>query len=144
MHSRRPQGAHPNQDHWISIRLERLKFAGHKCEACNLGNDEGVSLECHHRHYETFGDESLTDVLILCRECHEEITSLIMRRRERYLKRYRSQKRHVKRQECDRIMTSGHAAKPKSIETQKADRVVTATLSARPKPIKKMEIDRIM
>ena len=39
-------------------------------------------MDLHHRHYNTFGAEALHDVVMLCRSCHEAITSRI--RDERY------------------------------------------------------------
>jgi hypothetical protein len=59
---------------WERVRAARMEFAGHRCEWRNLiaGRCRVVApLQCHHRHYRTFGRERLKDVIILCHEHHE-------------------------------------------------------------------------
>jgi 5-methylcytosine-specific restriction endonuclease McrA len=62
--------SHPNPKHWGKIRAKRLKQAKNRCELCNA---PGI-LHCHHRTYERFGKEKVTDVLILCGSCHGKVT----------------------------------------------------------------------
>jgi hypothetical protein len=38
-------------------------------------------MELHHRHYDTWGNEGLEDVVLLCVSCHDAITSTIRSRR---------------------------------------------------------------
>lgn len=51
---------------WAYRREERLRFAGHRCELCNVDG----RLEVHHRTYERLGSEMLTDLIVLCEVCH--------------------------------------------------------------------------
>ncbi|MEM9214040.1 MAG: HNH endonuclease signature motif containing protein [Cyanobacteria bacterium P01_F01_bin.150] len=53
-------------DHWQSIRQVALKRAGYACQVCN---SKGI-LDVHHRTYERRGDEALSDLTVLCRQCH--------------------------------------------------------------------------
>ena len=86
----RPKGRHPNEEHWLNIRSKRLEIANQRCETCNLTSEEsGVNLECHHRHYKTWGEETVDDVRILCEDCHDAITAVWMKRRDLYLNRYK-------------------------------------------------------
>jgi hypothetical protein len=45
--------------------------AGHRCQVCNAGRDDGVKLEAHHRTYARLGHEKPEDITVLCNECHE-------------------------------------------------------------------------
>ena len=83
--TKRPSSAHPNPSHWMSLREEALKQANHECRCCPASSEQGYGLELHHRHYDTFGAETLDDVIVLCRQCHEAITSRL--RAERPAKR---------------------------------------------------------
>ena len=80
----RPRGSHPNPAHWQSIRLQALERDGHQCRCCpakqgNICPVTGpVKLEVHHRHYNTWGKESLDDVTVLCKECHRGVTDRFM------------------------------------------------------------------
>jgi 5-methylcytosine-specific restriction endonuclease McrA len=71
--------AYINSDAWRSspARLEALRRDGYRCRGCNATDD----LEVHHRTYEHFGHEHPEDLTVLCRECHEAITTVIRRRR---------------------------------------------------------------
>ena len=78
----RPSARHPNESHWQMLQVERRKIqvdAKGKvhCGSCWVieGNQYGFDL--HHRHYNRFGAEELEDVVLLCRPCHEAITSRI-------------------------------------------------------------------
>jgi 5-methylcytosine-specific restriction endonuclease McrA len=62
------------------LRTAALAAAGYRCERCGC---EGL-LELHHKHYATLGAESLADVQMLCRACHQSETE-----RQRALRRAR-------------------------------------------------------
>ncbi len=62
-----------NSEAWRGVRSARLEFASHRCEWSTLGVRRcGATkdLEIHHRHYRTFGAESLHDVIALCHPHH--------------------------------------------------------------------------
>ena len=72
----RPAQNHPNPAHWQALREDRIAAQGGSCGVCWR---PGADL--HHRHYDTWGEEKAEDVVFLCRECHEAITTVIRRRR---------------------------------------------------------------
>jgi hypothetical protein len=51
---------------WRARRNRVLFWAGKKCELCY---ERGL-LQVHHRTYERYGQELLTDLIALCRPCH--------------------------------------------------------------------------
>ena len=55
-------------EHWQEVRRGALKRAKHKCQLCNKSSN----LHVHHRTYENRGCEDISDVIVLCRECHEK------------------------------------------------------------------------
>lgn len=73
---------------WGRKRKERLFIDKHRCRTCGLSHEEGTSLEVHHVSYENFGDEPMSDLITLCRQCHEAITNVI--RHRRYTKNVKS------------------------------------------------------
>jgi len=76
----RPAFNHPNPQHWQQLREQVKQIQNNECGVCwRSGQD--YRLELHHRHYDTFGNESLSDVVMLCSSCHEAITSVIRARR---------------------------------------------------------------
>ncbi len=52
---------------WQSKRQEALSRAGHKCQLCGSTG----RLDTHHNTYERFRNEAPTDLVVLCRSCHE-------------------------------------------------------------------------
>ena len=70
MHSRE-YTEHLASPAWRRIRESALARAGGRCERCGkpFGSHD---LEVHHRHYDTLGRESLSDVVVLCRPCHRK------------------------------------------------------------------------
>ena len=59
-------------DDWQHVRKIKLQFADHLCEQCRRPASPGNPLDVHHLTYDRFGgDELLTDLQVLCRECHE-------------------------------------------------------------------------
>jgi 5-methylcytosine-specific restriction endonuclease McrA len=55
-------------DHWQEKRKQVLREAGYKCQLCNSKE----ILDVHHRTYERIGIEWLSDLIALCRTCHEK------------------------------------------------------------------------
>ena len=53
--------------HWQAMRPRALKRAGHKCQVCAAV----TSLDVHHNDYSRLGGELMTDLVVLCRRCHE-------------------------------------------------------------------------
>ncbi|MBA1335853.1 MAG: hypothetical protein HPY66_1671 [Firmicutes bacterium] len=53
-------------DHWKEFRQAALDHYGRKCSYCG----RKTSLNVHHLTYERLGCEELSDVTILCKECH--------------------------------------------------------------------------
>lgn len=51
---------------WRAIRLASLIRAGRKCALCG----EKHRLEVHHNTYVRLGREKLSDLVVLCRQCH--------------------------------------------------------------------------
>ena len=54
-------------EHWQTMRRLALGFAQHKCQICNNDNN----LNVHHRTYERQGNERLSDLTVLCEDCHK-------------------------------------------------------------------------
>ena len=57
--------------HWRKIRGKKLETAGQTCEECGA-NSFDVILDIHHLTYERIGRERLSDLKVLCRDCHEK------------------------------------------------------------------------
>lgn len=55
--------------HWREVREAALERARYRCQLCGRAND---TLEVHHNTYERRGAELPSDVLTLCRRCHED------------------------------------------------------------------------
>ena len=66
----RPDKKHPNPKHWKDVREEALLRDKNRCVSCN----QKENLEVHHRTYERFGNEKLSDVYVLCKTCHKLFT----------------------------------------------------------------------
>jgi hypothetical protein len=62
-------------------RLGELAAALFRCRICNDLAFAGQPLEVHHRTYERFTCELVTDLTTLCGECHRGVTSLLRGRR---------------------------------------------------------------
>jgi hypothetical protein len=66
---------------WACKRAARLEIDGHRCQTC-LHDGTLWRLEVHHKTYERFEDEDVErDLITLCCQCHEAITSVIRSRR---------------------------------------------------------------
>lgn len=64
--------AYLNSPQWKTIKRQRLAIDQYTCQSCN---QSGLSLEVHHIHYRTFKSESLSDLISVCRNCHQAIHS---------------------------------------------------------------------
>jgi len=53
-------------------RAKAIAFHGTVCREC--GNETHGVLDVHHLTYERLGNESMADLAIVCRPCHEKIT----------------------------------------------------------------------
>lgn len=60
-------------EHWQEFRRVALKHHGKKCKVCGSKR----FLHVHHLSYDNLGNESVDDVEILCRYCHEEYHGII-------------------------------------------------------------------
>lgn len=67
---------------WADIRHAKLMQAGYVCERCGLSN-YSVDLEVHHLTYARLGRERMTDLQVLCPDCHVGAdTERVVQRRE--------------------------------------------------------------
>jgi 5-methylcytosine-specific restriction endonuclease McrA len=55
-----------NSAKWGEIRKLALKVANHRCAECGTGN----RLHVHHLTYARLGNERITDLQVLCKDCH--------------------------------------------------------------------------
>jgi 5-methylcytosine-specific restriction endonuclease McrA len=63
------------------VRLRELEAAGLQCRLCPNSTETGHVIECHHRTYVRLGREIDGDLIALCRECHNGVTSMLRARR---------------------------------------------------------------
>lgn len=66
-------------EHWQSIRLSKMASARGRCYRClktNSGND------VHHLCYRNIYDVQLSDLVVLCRECHTKFHEVLSKHRE--------------------------------------------------------------
>lgn len=55
-------------DHWKELRKVALKRASYKCQVCAGRNK---ILNVHHNTYDNLWHEHMTDLCVLCEDCHE-------------------------------------------------------------------------
>ena len=55
---------------WNTLRKSILKRDNYTCQACTT---TGVPLEVHHISYQNFMEEKDTDLISLCRDCHQGV-----------------------------------------------------------------------
>lgn len=55
---------------WRQLRQQALEAAGHRCQKCGISK-WSATLEVHHLTYDRFGQERLTDLVVLCESCHQ-------------------------------------------------------------------------
>lgn len=58
---------------WKVKRNRALIQAGNRCQVCA----STYRLEVHHRTYERLGDELLSDLVVLCRSCHQHYHGIL-------------------------------------------------------------------
>lgn len=61
-------GEYLNSPHWHLVRAAAIVKADYRCQLCNSPDN----LQVHHRTYERRGKEKLSDVTVLCRDCHRK------------------------------------------------------------------------
>ena len=61
-------------DFWQSVRVLAGEFWSRKCALCGSGDQ----LDVHHRWYPDRGTELISDVILLCHECHEKFHDVII------------------------------------------------------------------
>lgn len=54
--------------HWKAFRTWALASRGEHCEDCGRKD----TIEVHHKHYGNLWHERLTDVVVLCSNCHRK------------------------------------------------------------------------
>lgn len=64
-----PYNEYRKTKHWRSLRAAVRSRAGGACEACGAQG----STDTHHRSYERLGEERLSDLVALCRDCHRDV-----------------------------------------------------------------------
>jgi 5-methylcytosine-specific restriction endonuclease McrA len=62
-----PYGAYLDTDHWQAVRARALRRAGRHCQVCG----QRGRLDVHHNTYTRRGCERPSDVVALCRSCHD-------------------------------------------------------------------------
>jgi 5-methylcytosine-specific restriction endonuclease McrA len=55
--------------HWRTMRRLALEASEQRCILCDSPDD----LDVHHRTYDRKAAERMTDVVVLCRSCHERV-----------------------------------------------------------------------
>ena len=60
-------GSYLRSAEWAARRSWKIAEADGRCQVC----DSAIGLEVHHRTYERLGDERQSDLVVLCRQCHE-------------------------------------------------------------------------
>jgi 5-methylcytosine-specific restriction endonuclease McrA len=58
---------HISSPDWMLLKNQILAQRGNRCERCGQSR---ISLELHHLHYRSLGNEQPEDVELLCQECH--------------------------------------------------------------------------
>ena len=67
---RQEKQVYMRSDTWNKLRKSVLKRDNYSCQGCNI---EDVSLEVHHITYKRLYKERKSDLVSLCRNCHQEI-----------------------------------------------------------------------
>ena len=58
-------------DHVESLKIKLVEARGVRCEMCGKGSKSTVRV--HHRHYRTFLEEKLEDLVLMCPKCHKDL-----------------------------------------------------------------------
>ena len=59
-----------NSDHFKALRERILEVWGHRCAVC-YEHQDSTTIDIHHRTYHRLHKEIDTDVIPLCRRCHD-------------------------------------------------------------------------
>jgi 5-methylcytosine-specific restriction endonuclease McrA len=62
-----PYSAYLDTPHWQKVRALALRRAARHCQVCGARGH----LDCHHNTYRRRGCERTSDVVVLCRKCHD-------------------------------------------------------------------------
>jgi len=77
--------------HWTNIKKLMYKTFYYQCSACKKKKD----LAVHHLTYERVGEEKLSDLIYLCRDCHKSIHEGALENPFKYV-RVKKEKKKVK------------------------------------------------
>jgi 5-methylcytosine-specific restriction endonuclease McrA len=55
-------------DHWVKTKNLALQRSGNKCQLCS----SKTKLNVHHNNYKNLGKEKETDLIVLCKLCHQK------------------------------------------------------------------------
>ena len=58
-----------SSDEWKELRNDALEWASYRCAICYKPQPPH-SLHVHHRTYDRVGNEDLSDLTVLCVDCH--------------------------------------------------------------------------
>ena len=61
-----PYARYLETHHWQRMRELARDAAGERCQLCNSTD----RLETHHKTYDRIGSELLSDLIVLCHDCH--------------------------------------------------------------------------
>lgn len=67
--------------HWQDVR--RRYWASKMPKRCAVCGRTDTPLDLHHRTYKRIGNERLSDLILLCRQCHEETHAVAAVRKRR-------------------------------------------------------------
>lgn len=67
-------------DKWRNspVRLAELAEANNRCRICFRPGSKASPIEAHHATYIHLGCEERGELLAICRDCHEEVTSFFV------------------------------------------------------------------
>jgi hypothetical protein len=66
--------AYLKSDRWQRKRSEALVRAKYRCEKCGAKCSVGIEqLHVHHKTYRRLGNERASDLMVVCRGCHDKI-----------------------------------------------------------------------
>ena len=69
---------HLLSDYWRTIRIQVFERDGYTCQFMDGDTGrycDGPATDCHHKTYKRLGNERVSDLKALCRDCHERISS---------------------------------------------------------------------
>ena len=60
--------------HWREIRETKLEECGYHCQ---INADHTEDLNVHHNYYGRLGEEEMSDLVVICEDCHKTIHDLL-------------------------------------------------------------------